>query len=105
MNFDFDLQNTVKGFFYFKNYVKEKHYSNWIYITGKPNPVELVPVSETEINATYYPQDEGPATVDVKYAGQPVPGRWVNRLGQFYFNLHICEISNFSVFTNEKNKS
>lgn len=44
-------------------------------IAGKANPVDLVPVSETEIQATYYPKDEGKSKVDVQYAGKPVPGR------------------------------
>nr|AKS48135.1 filamin-like protein-1 [Mytilus coruscus] len=47
---------------------------SYIDATGKANPVDLVPVSETEIQATYYPKDEGKAKVDVQYAGKPVPG-------------------------------
>ncbi|XP_052093726.1 filamin-A-like isoform X18 [Mytilus californianus] len=47
---------------------------SYVDATGKANPVDLVPVSETEIQATYYPKDEGKAKVDVQYAGKPVPG-------------------------------
>ncbi|XP_071141394.1 filamin-A-like isoform X27 [Mytilus edulis] len=47
---------------------------SYIDATGKANPVDLVPVSETEIQATYYPKDEGKSKVDVQYAGKPVPG-------------------------------
>ena len=47
--------------------------------TGRTVPVQLVPVAEGKVNATYYPKDEGKCKVDVKFANQEVPNRSVVR--------------------------
>lgn len=44
---------------------------------GRVQPAQLTPVAEGVVDATYYPVEEGPCKVDVKYANQHVPGRWV----------------------------
>lgn len=42
---------------------------------GRVQPAQLTPVAEGVVDATYYPVEEGPCKVDVKYANQHVPGR------------------------------
>nr|XP_022299044.1 filamin-A-like isoform X13 [Crassostrea virginica] len=41
---------------------------------GRVQPAQLTPVAEGVVDATYYPVEEGPCKVDVKYANQHVPG-------------------------------
>lgn len=47
---------------------------------GRVQPAQLTPVAEGVVDATYYPVEEGPCKVDVKYANQHVPGRSVTFL-------------------------
>ena len=45
--------------------------------TGAKRPAQITPRGEGVYDCTYYPEVEGNIKVDVNYASQSVPGRWV----------------------------